>query len=298
MPQSIHRLKQQHYQVRDTTRSWMSHDSFMRVTWLILECNMTHVSINRLIVSEASTQCYQVFDMTDLSVWQNSFTWHTSFIPVTWLMSQSLHGLRELPTQYYHLCDMTYSSVSHGSFMSVTWLMSQSIQSLRGLRGNPVACVTWLIYPCDMPHLRDMTHSSVRYDACLNQSTMSCAVLSRMTYSSAWYDCHVQSYHVSYAVLSRMWYDLYVVCMWYDLFICVRRLVRLRDMTHSWAWNDSNICMSWLMPQSVHGLRALRRSIITCVTWLIHSTVWHDSFICVTWLMHKSDLTHSCVWHD
>jgi len=29
---------------------------------------------------------------------------------------------------------------------------------------------------------------------------------------------------------------------------------------------------------------------------MTYSYVWHDSFICVTWLIHKCDMTHSYVW--
>ena len=31
---------------------------------------------------------------------------------------------------------------------------------------------------------------------------------------------------------------------------------------------------------------------------MTHSYVWHDSFICVTWLIHMCDMTHSYVWHN
>jgi len=31
---------------------------------------------------------------------------------------------------------------------------------------------------------------------------------------------------------------------------------------------------------------------------MTHSYVWHDSFICVTWLIHMCDMTHSYVWRD
>ena len=74
-------------------------------------------------------------------------------------------------------------------------------------------------------------------------------------------------------------------------FICVTWLIHVNgkisyvthcDMNHSYAWQDSFIC----------------------VTGLIHlcdmtpSFVWHDSFICVTNLIHVCDTTHSYVWHD
>ena len=31
---------------------------------------------------------------------------------------------------------------------------------------------------------------------------------------------------------------------------------------------------------------------------MTHSYVWHDSFICVTWLIHMCDMTRSYVWYD
>jgi len=31
---------------------------------------------------------------------------------------------------------------------------------------------------------------------------------------------------------------------------------------------------------------------------MTHSYVWYDSFICVTWLIHTCDVTHAYVWHD
>ena len=31
---------------------------------------------------------------------------------------------------------------------------------------------------------------------------------------------------------------------------------------------------------------------------MTQSYVWHDSFICVTWRIHMCDMTHSYVWHD
>ena len=65
--------------------------------------------------------------------------------------------------------------------------------------------------------------------------------------------------------------------VWHDSFICVTRLINMCDMTRSYVWHDSFIC----------------------VTWLIHmcdmtdSYVRHDSFICVKWLIHMCGITQS-----
>jgi len=66
-------------------------------------------------------------------------------------------------------------------------------------------------------------------------------------------------------------------------------LVRTCDLTHSYVWHDSFICVTWLVRKCDILIR-------TCD--MTHSYVWHDSFVCVTWLIHMCDLTHSYVWHD
>jgi len=79
--------------------------------------------------------------------------------------------------------------------------------------------------------------------------------------------------------------------VWHDSFICVTWLnhmcdIHMCDTTHSYVWHDSFIC-AWL----IHMCDMTRSRVR-------HSYVWHDSFICVTWLIHMCDMTHSHVWHD
>jgi len=70
--------------------------------------------------------------------------------------------------------------------------------------------------------------------------------------------------------------------VWHDSFICLTWLIHVCDMTHSYVWHDSFICVIWL----IHICDAT------------HPYVWHDSSICVTWLIHMCDMTHSYVWYD
>ena len=51
----------------------------------------------------------------------------------------------------------------------------------------------------------------------------------------------------------------------------------MRDMTHSYVWHDSFICVTWL----IH------------MCDMTHSCVWYDSFICEIWLIHMCDMSHS-----
>ena len=84
-----------------------------------------------------------------------------------------------------------------------------------------------------------------------------------------------------------------------DSFICVTWLIHKCDMTHSYVWHDSFLCVSLgpLCLQVRGGWGLWMPDSFICVTWLIHkydvthSYVWHDSF-------HMWDVTDSCVWHD
>jgi len=64
-------------------------------------------------------------------------------------------------------------------------------------------------------------------------------------------------------------------------------LIHMCDMTHSYVWHDSFICVPWLIHMCA----------------MTHSYMWHDSFICMTWLIHGCDRTLSYVtwlifkWH-
>jgi len=84
--------------------------------------------------------------------------------------------------------------------------------------------------------------------------------------------------------------------------------IYLFDMTHSYVWHDSFICVTWLihMCDMTHSLVRLMWSIHTCdmthsficVTWLMHSFVWWlDPIIRVTWLIHMCDMIDLYVWH-
>ena len=62
----------------------------------------------------------------------------------------------------------------------------------------------------------------------------------------------------------------------------MKLLIRMCDMTLSYVWRDSFVCVTWL----------IRMCDVT------HSYVCHDSFVCVTWLIRMCDMTHSYVCHD
>jgi len=159
----------------DMTHSYVWHDSFRCVTWLIHMCDMTHSHVTRLT---------HMCDMT------HSYVWHDSFICVTWLirgcdityewvtshmkwvMSQiwmtharlTLSAIERLPL--IHMCDTTHSYVWHNSFISNV---------------TPCAMTHSCVKTAPLIHMCDTTHS---------------------THSHVWHGSHV--WHDSFINVSRV----------------------------------------------------------------------------------------------
>jgi len=103
--------------------------------------------------------------------------------------------------------------------------------------------------------------------------------------------------------------DLFVRVTW-----CETWLRHLCDMTHLYVWNNSFICVIWLIRMWLTRMCDMTHSHVcndtfTRVTWLIdmcdmtHSYLWRDSYKSRTWLNHICDMTHQTkknphVWHD
>ena len=68
-----------------------------------------------------------------------------------------------------------------------------------------------------------------------------------------------------------------------------RPVLHMWDMTHSYVWRDSFICVTYSCAWHDSFMR---------VTWAIHmcdmtpSDVWRDPFTCVTWINHMFDIIH------
>jgi len=95
--------------------------------------------------------------------------------------------------------------------------------------------------------------------------------------------------------------------MWQDCMFSW--LIHVCDMTHSYEWHDSFICVTWLIPMWHDGMCAQHRH--SCMRDMTHSYAWHDSFtqylrspkalLKISYMWHDSFMcvmTHSYVWHD
>ena len=121
--------------MRDMARSYARHDSFIRVTWHIRICNMTH--------------SYEVTWLIHL--------WHDSVISATWLihmcvMTHSYVCLDSFICVYLFIrmkwligtCNMTNSSVWHAAFIYATWIIFKLFIWMSHVTHTFIS-VTWLI---------------------------------------------------------------------------------------------------------------------------------------------------------
>jgi len=145
--------------------------SFIRVTWLIHMCAMTHSCAAWLI---------QMCDTTHSHVWHDTFicetwrihmcegthpcVWHDSFVCVPWLIltcatthSHVRHDSFICATWLIHMCAMTHSYVCHDSFIRVTRLIHMCNTTHSYVRHDSFICVTWLSYVTWVSHI---THES------------------------------------------------------------------------------------------------------------------------------------------
>jgi len=82
--------------------------------------------------------------------------------------------------------------------------------------------------------------------------------------------------------------------------MCLTWLVKVRDVTHSYASRDSFICVVRRLHMWDVTLSCVWRNSLICVPWLIRmcgktpSYVWRDAFICVTWRDAFKSLAGSC----
>ena len=157
----------------------------------------------------------------------------------TWPIHVYRHDSFICVTWLIHMCDVTHSYKWHGPFIFKTWLLYK--------------WETWLIHTCDMTH------------------------------SYVWHDSFIQATR-PFHVYRHDWF----ICERHDSFTCVTWLMHISDTTLSCVRHDSFICE--------------RHDSFICID-MTHSYVWHDSSICVTrllymwetWLIHMWDMSHSYV---
>ena len=146
-------------------------------------------------------------------------------------------------------------------------------------------CVTWRIHTCDMTHSYVWHDSFIRATWLVHTCGRWCWIRwSPCSASYVWRDSFIR---VTWLLHSC---DMTYSYVWHEPFICATWLLHTCDMTHSHVCQNSH-----LTRQGYGGILNMHECVVSDMT---HSYVWHDSFICVIWLLHMCDMTHSYVWHD
>jgi len=154
----------------DMTHSYVWHDSFIRVTWLIpYMWHDTFINMNEsaqtnllchtpvaLYAGHMSTiKCVtwliHMCDMTHSYVWPDSFHICDMTHSYIWM---SRHRQICCVTHLWHFMQAIcqHSKVWHDSFICVTWLIHMYDMTYSYVWHDSFICVTWLIYMCYMTH--------------------------------------------------------------------------------------------------------------------------------------------------
>jgi len=166
----------------DMTHSYVWHDSFIRVAWLIDPRGLATISrlpkniglfcrISSLLQGSFAKETYNFKEPTDRShpksggwwpTMAQSYVWHDFFMCVTWLI-HVWHDSLVCVTWLSYMCGMTHSYVWHDSFTCVTWLIDMFDMTHSYVWHDLLICVAWLIDMCDMTHSYSITHSVRMY---------------------------------------------------------------------------------------------------------------------------------------
>jgi len=285
------------------THSYVWHDSFICVTWLIYTCGMTH-----------------------------SYVWHDSFICVAWLIHMCgmthlyvCHDSSICVPWLIHMCGMTHSYVWHDSFIHVTWLLYMCATS-HVTRTNPPRTYIWVTSHTCMRRMTSyasvVSHISTSHVTRTNPPRTSIWVTSHtcMRWLS-WYGSVVSHTTHSYAItwlIHRKSFVRHNLPTWhhvstYPKAIMCRVLIHMTSRD-SFIWNHLR---DTTYPLNIMCLCAKRRDsdvgswrIRTCnmTRWHVRHdlSIWNQaSYACVrrdsyigSWRIHMCDMSRWHVRHD
>ena len=213
--------------------------------------------------------------------------------------------------------------------MALLWKMSCNLGNPMSLRHPLVRvfklmwCVIWLLHMCRVPtspclHMCDMTSSHVWHDSLSSYICVTCRVP-----KSPCLHCVTRLFHMCDMTLFYHIYVWHVGSQQVRGFIYVTWRPHLCDMTPSYEWHASFICVTCLLSIiyicDMYGainighfcekwpkIRGQRILAFISVTWPPHlcdvtpfyMPLHRRGLLRVTWLLQIYDTAASCVWHD
>jgi len=245
--------------------------SFIRVTWLIHTCDVTHShmwhdSFTRSDMTHSYASCIQLvchsfIDTHSLTLFHScnvthSNMWRDSVVP----------PLSPLPSRSAPYCWVTrlIHTKWHNATIRVVCLMHTSGTTL----------IRW--HSLTLMHTCDVTHSHMWRDSVV-------PLLSPLPSRSVPYCCVTILIRTSDMTHSHVWHDSFIRVAW---------RIHASGITLSYEWHDSLIHETWLLCSFAPLSSPLnpKSAPLCCMT---HSYVWHDSRIQVTWRTHTCGMNNS-----
>jgi len=152
---------------QSTSASYVWHDSFMCVSWLIHVCTKTYLYMEVDFCLIWVTWLIHVCELTYSCVHQDLFVHGSRLLPHT--LPHTCDTRWPLPhtgdiTQY--VCEMTKSCVWNDSFMCVKWLSHVCEMTKSCVWNDKVMCVNWLSHVCTKTYLNVQVDFCVISDIC------------------------------------------------------------------------------------------------------------------------------------
>jgi len=185
------------------------------------------------------------------------YVYHDSIICVPWMLFVWIRRSTHMYASYrkYELV------MSHVWMVHVT-RMNDARHTYQSVMSHMCECVMHYIMShmceCVMPCIRCITSESCpTHTSHIERKIASCHTYKRVM-------VHIYMSHGTHIIEScRL--DSFTSVPW---LICMRAIThRMSDMTHSYIWHDSLVCVTW-------------RTLMCDMT---HLCVWHDALLCVTW---------------
>ena len=265
----------------------MSHDSYHTISWhaILDSVVMTHIT------NSTSHVFNRVCDMTHSYVWQDSYhelPTHCNTLQHTATHCNTLQHIAAHCSTLQHtatLCNTLQHTATHYNTLQYTAAHCNTLQHTAAhcstLQHTATHCNTLQHSATLCNTLQHVAHAK---EPCR-------AYHSVMSHTHRGVMSHIRMSHVSAESIGRrhahsqQW-------SWHDSFICMTWLISQTQRVMSPQSLSAGDMVTVSNYRDMTQITNSTSHVFNRVCDMTHSYVWHDSFICVTWLIHMCDMTH------